>query len=198
MITPCRCHCDEKIILKYMGFQGYVVLSFAEDSKEGRKFLKCNRKLSLGYKSFMVDARRVNIGSTRFFKEFYGSYKNVGATSTEFKHFVRAIKLVSVRMKEGHLTGRFWDDAIRRRNYSLFGDALSFDATYRTNTYHVNFPFLYTIFLLYFHVKFTFLISNHKHSLLNVCPTSSRTLWFSFLLLGWIITGTMSLLHCFT
>lgn len=34
---------------------------------------------------------------------------------------------------DGHLTGLFWADAIGKRNYSIFGDTLSFDPTYRTN-----------------------------------------------------------------
>ncbi|XP_074299491.1 protein FAR1-RELATED SEQUENCE 5-like [Silene latifolia] len=36
----------------------------------------------------------------------------------------------------------FWADAECRRNYSIFGDALSYDATYGTNKYHMKFtPF---------------------------------------------------------
>lgn len=89
-----------------------------------------------------------------------GSYENVGATPSDFRNFKRDVKarigkhdadmiLEKFRLKressnntffydykvdaEGHLTGLFWADAIGRRNYSLFGDALSFDPTYRTN-----------------------------------------------------------------
>jgi hypothetical protein len=36
----------------------------------------------------------------------------------------------------------FWADAMSRKNYSLFGDVVSFDATYTTNQYNMIFaPF---------------------------------------------------------
>ncbi|KAK1369541.1 hypothetical protein POM88_035633 [Heracleum sosnowskyi] len=173
-----RCQCDAKLILKNMGPSGYVVLSFIEDhnhpllSKEGRKFMKCNRKLSFRHKSFMFGAGNVNIGPQRSFsmmKELYGSYENVGATATDFKNYYRDVKarigkkdadLIIQKFKikqelsknsfyfeynqdkDGHLTGLFWADAIGRRNYSVFGDALAFDATFRTNRYSMVFvPF---------------------------------------------------------
>ncbi|WOG92428.1 hypothetical protein DCAR_0311694 [Daucus carota subsp. sativus] len=34
-----------------------------------------------------------------------------------------------------HLTQLFWADGDGRKNYEVFGDAVSFDATYRTNRY---------------------------------------------------------------
>ena len=172
-----RCQCETKIILKYMGPQGFVVLSFVEDhnhplvSEEGRKFMKCNRKLSFAHKSFLFDAGKVNIGPTRAYsvlKEFCGSFENVGASATEFKNFGRDVKarigehdadivIDKFKMKqgitknsfyfeykqdvEGHLTGLFWADPIGRKNYSIFGDVLAFDATYRTNRYCHKFIF---------------------------------------------------------
>ncbi|KAK1361019.1 hypothetical protein POM88_045493 [Heracleum sosnowskyi] len=36
---------------------------------------------------------------------------------------------------EGHLTKLFWADSIARRNYELYGDVVSFDATFDTNMY---------------------------------------------------------------
>jgi hypothetical protein len=33
----------------------------------------------------------------------------------------------------------FWTDAMTRKNYSLFGDVVSFDATYTTNQYNMIF-----------------------------------------------------------
>ncbi|KAL2937875.1 Protein FAR1-RELATED SEQUENCE 3 [Bienertia sinuspersici] len=44
--------------------------------------------------------------------------------------------------EKGNLTRVFWADAISRRNYSVFGDMLSFNTTYDTNTYSMVFaPF---------------------------------------------------------
>jgi hypothetical protein len=44
--------------------------------------------------------------------------------------------------EEGRLIRVFWADATCRKNYSLFGDVLSVDATYTTNQYDMKFvPF---------------------------------------------------------
>ncbi|XP_074376755.1 protein FAR1-RELATED SEQUENCE 1-like [Apium graveolens] len=44
---------------------------------------------------------------------------------------------------DGHLTRLFWADVRGRRNYEVFGDVVSFDATYRTNKYGMVFvPFI--------------------------------------------------------
>lgn len=36
---------------------------------------------------------------------------------------------------KNHLTQLFWADGFGRRNYEVFGDVISFDATYRTYRY---------------------------------------------------------------
>jgi hypothetical protein len=36
----------------------------------------------------------------------------------------------------GRLMRVFWVDAISRKNYSIFGDVVSLDATYSTNQYN--------------------------------------------------------------
>lgn len=166
-----RCKCQAKITLKHMGDEGYFVLKFVEDHNHplvpeaGRKFLKCNRQLSLSHKNFIFDVARSNAGPKRAFslyKELSGSYDNVGATATDFNNFGRDMKarigphdadmiIEQFRMKQeksnnsfffdhkvdadGRLTGLFWADAIGRRNYKIFGDILSFDPTFRTNRY---------------------------------------------------------------
>jgi hypothetical protein len=44
--------------------------------------------------------------------------------------------------EQGRLIRVFWADAMSRKNYSLFGDVVSFDATYTTNEYNMIFtPF---------------------------------------------------------
>jgi hypothetical protein len=39
----------------------------------------------------------------------------------------------------GRLMRVFWVDAISRKNYSIFGDVVSLDATYSTNQYNMKF-----------------------------------------------------------
>lgn len=128
-----------------------------------RKFLRSNREVGDSHKIFICDMKRAKIGPMKSYtvlKEMVGSYDNVRATSTDFKNFGRDVKarigehdadmiLEKFRMKaensqnafsydykvdtDGHLTGIFWADSICRRNYSIFGDILSFDPTFRTN-----------------------------------------------------------------
>ncbi|KAK1400558.1 hypothetical protein POM88_000163 [Heracleum sosnowskyi] len=110
-------------------------------------------------------SRRANVGPVKTFnivKEMVGSYENVCATSTDFKKFNRDLGsrigkndadviIEKFRLKretsnntffyeykqdkDGQLTSLFWADATGIRNYSIFGDTLSFDPTYRTNKY---------------------------------------------------------------
>jgi len=42
---------------------------------------------------------------------------------------------------EGKLKHVFWADGISQKNYSLFGDVVSFDTTYSTNKYKIFAPF---------------------------------------------------------
>jgi hypothetical protein len=45
--------------------------------------------------------------------------------------------------EEGRLVRVFWVDALSRKNYSVFGDVISVDATYTTNQYNMKFvPFI--------------------------------------------------------
>ncbi|KAL2898011.1 Protein FAR1-RELATED SEQUENCE 5 [Bienertia sinuspersici] len=70
-------------------------------------------------------------------KEHVGGYESVGATLVDFKNFSRDMKsyVREVDAAMANLTMVFWADAISRRNYSIFGNMLSFDTTYDTNTY---------------------------------------------------------------
>ncbi|CAH9064884.1 unnamed protein product [Cuscuta epithymum] len=134
-------------------------------------FLKANRKLDIGHKKFVLNCAKANIGTMkcyRLYKETVGGYANIGATSVDFKNFKRDLKayLVGVdaqilidklfRKKEisstfsfdydvdesDQLTRVFWADPVCIKNYSLFGDVVSFDATYETNRYDMVFaPF---------------------------------------------------------
>ena len=133
----------------------------------GMQFLRCSRSLTEFHKRFIVDAAKSNIGASRahaILKSMIGSYEDIGATVVDFKNFSRDIKqyigkhdadMIIQKFKdiqessdtgfkfeyrtdsENHLTQLFWADGEGRKNYEVFGDVVSFDATYRTNRYDV-------------------------------------------------------------
>ncbi|CAH9084527.1 unnamed protein product, partial [Cuscuta europaea] len=140
-------------------------------SELSKQFLKVNRNLDLGHQKFVLNCFRANIGtmkSYRLYKEIVGGYSNIGATSVDFKNFKRDLMAYIAgvdaqividklfRKQEvssafffdydvndsDQLTRLFWADPICRKNYALFGDVVSFDATYGTNRYNMVFgPF---------------------------------------------------------
>ncbi|KAK1382115.1 hypothetical protein POM88_019850 [Heracleum sosnowskyi] len=137
----------------------------------GRQFMRVNREMSCISRNFAFDAANVNIGTSKsffFMKELVGGYANVGATVRDFRNFRRDLKeyvgerdaqMIIEKFnakkescesfyfayeldQEGHLTKLFWADSVARRNYELYGDAVSFDATFDTNKYNMVFcPF---------------------------------------------------------
>ncbi|XP_019157954.1 PREDICTED: protein FAR1-RELATED SEQUENCE 5-like [Ipomoea nil] len=140
-----------------------------------------NRSLDAGHQMFIVICVRANIGyvrSYKLFKEIVGEYSNVGATGVDFKNFKRdfmayilngdAQLFIDTLFKRrelceafefeydvddvDQLTRVFWADAVSRKSFSLFGDVVLFDATYRSNRYNLVF------------VPFTG-IDNHKRSI---------------------------------
>ncbi|XP_074293220.1 uncharacterized protein LOC141620184 [Silene latifolia] len=113
-------------------------------------------------KTLILDNSKLNIGAGltfRHVKELVNGYENIGATLIDFKNFQRDIKcyiglrdadLFIDRLEklkatqpqfyfaydvdsQNRLTKFFWADATCIRNYSFFGDAVSFDPTYGTN-----------------------------------------------------------------
>ncbi|XP_074380435.1 protein FAR1-RELATED SEQUENCE 5-like [Apium graveolens] len=131
-------------------------------SETRRQFLKANREMNISLRTICFDASKVNIGASKSFyfaKEMAGGYGNVGVNLRDFKNFSRDIKsfvgerdgqMIIDKFKviqetlesfyfayevdsDGHLTKLFWADAIGRRNFELYGDAVSFDATFDTN-----------------------------------------------------------------
>nr|XP_017217052.1 PREDICTED: protein FAR1-RELATED SEQUENCE 5-like [Daucus carota subsp. sativus] len=132
-------------------------------STSGKQFLRINRTISSLQRRFILDAAKSNIGAHRahsLYKSIAGSYTDVGATATYFQKWVRDIKLyigkhdADMLLKkfqnkretsdagfayeyqtylDGHLTRLFWADITGRQSYEVFGDVVSFDATYRTN-----------------------------------------------------------------
>lgn len=133
-------------------------------SEDGRQFMKSNREMSYTSRNFMFNSVKVNVGASQSFslmKELMGGYANVGATVRDFRNFSRDLKeyvgdrdaqMIIEKFKvkkescesfyyaydidsEGHLTKLFWADSVARRNFELYGDAVSFDATFDTNKY---------------------------------------------------------------
>ncbi|KAH9617328.1 hypothetical protein KSS87_005584, partial [Heliosperma pusillum] len=136
-----------------------------------KEFQKKSRKLTLHQKQKIVDHCKINIGPTtsfRAYKEYVNGYQNIGASLTDFKNFGREIKCFIGQQdaqmfinqlqqlsetREGFyyafdvdadqcLCRVFWADAEARRNYSLYGEVVTFDPTYSTNRYNMIFsPF---------------------------------------------------------
>ncbi|KAK1350206.1 hypothetical protein POM88_054729 [Heracleum sosnowskyi] len=169
-----RCGCKTKIVVKYTSLDRFFVLSFVEKhnhplaSETGRQFLRANREMSLGLRTLVFGAAKVNIGNIKSFsfaKELMGGYSIVGATLRDFRNLDRDLKcyvgerdgqMMIEKFKliqetsasfyyaydvdpAGHLMKLFWADAIGRRNFEIYGDAVSFDATFDTNKYNLIF-----------------------------------------------------------
>lgn len=131
-------------------------------STEAEPFMKYNKCRNDGHKSFIFSAANVNIGASKahsLMKQMVGGYANVGATSTDFRNVTRDVRayigdmdaeMIIQKFKDkkelcedfyyeydvddtDSLRGIFWADSISRRNYELFGDVVSFDATFDIN-----------------------------------------------------------------
>ncbi|KAL8128916.1 hypothetical protein V2J09_018071 [Rumex salicifolius] len=124
-------------------------------------FMRSMRKLNFGQKKFVMDCEKASIGPVRYrlFKEIVEGYSQVGASAVDFKNYRRDMlayiggsdtqMTINKFLKKKELsaafffeydvdacdclTRLFWADPMCRKNYSLFGDVVSFDATYRTN-----------------------------------------------------------------
>ncbi|XP_074271417.1 protein FAR1-RELATED SEQUENCE 5-like [Silene latifolia] len=122
-------------------------------------------------KQFVTKVEVLKLGGVKAYrgwKELCGGYDNIGATKVDFKNFVRGIKTYignfDAQMFVENLIGRkdtcssfyfdfivdenkclagvFWADPICIKNYMLFGEVLSADATYGINKYDMVFvPF---------------------------------------------------------
>ncbi|XP_074277443.1 protein FAR1-RELATED SEQUENCE 5-like [Silene latifolia] len=137
-----------------------------------KEFQNKSRHLNLHQKQTIIDNCKVNIGPTttfRSYKEYVDGYQNVGACLTDFKNFGREVKCfigqrdaqmfinqleVLSETRPGFyfayevdankcLVRVIWADAEARRNYSLYGEVMTFDPTYSTNRYDMKFcPFI--------------------------------------------------------
>ncbi|XP_074291713.1 protein FAR-RED IMPAIRED RESPONSE 1-like [Silene latifolia] len=138
----------------------------------------------------------LNIGATRTYrmcKKVVNGFHNIGASLNDFKNFQRDIKcfiherggqlfidhfknMAETRPDfyfdydvdvDGSLQRAIWADDIGRRNYSVFGDAVSYDPTYSTNKYKMVFT------------PFTG-IDNHKRSITFCCALIAKETTESF------------------
>ncbi|KAK1359982.1 hypothetical protein POM88_044456 [Heracleum sosnowskyi] len=147
-----RCGCKAKMVLKFMSPNKYFVFSFAEKhnhdlaSETGRQFFRVNRAMTISLRNIVYDGAKVNIGCRKMFcfaKEQFGGYSNMMIDKFKVilessEGFYYAYEADSV----GQLTKMFWTDAIGWRNFEIYGDAVSFDATFDTNKYSMIFtPF---------------------------------------------------------
>ncbi|KAK1356999.1 hypothetical protein POM88_050255 [Heracleum sosnowskyi] len=147
-----RCGCRAMIFLKYNKSHFYEVKSLVEHHNHklagtvGKHFLKVNRSMIVTQQSFAFNAAKVKIGPMKSFglmKELLGGYDKVGATAVDFKN--KDLRSIIGNADIQILMNKFkllWADSIRCRNYDVFGDVISVDATFYTNKYAMVFvPF---------------------------------------------------------
>jgi hypothetical protein len=140
-------------------------------SPDKRHLLRSNRNVSERAKSTLFNCHKASIGTSMAFRLLQvsdGGCQNVGCTRRDLQNYYRDLRIkikdADAQMFVGQLArkqdvnpaffydfmvddkGRlirvFWADATCRKNYSVFGDVLSVDATYTTNHYNMKFvPF---------------------------------------------------------
>ncbi|XP_071713327.1 protein FAR1-RELATED SEQUENCE 5-like [Rutidosis leptorrhynchoides] len=133
--------------------------------------LKMYRRLDNSMKTMLFNFLMVGIDPTtrhRILKKLFGGHDKVGATLVDFRNWKRDIiqyigkadaQIIIDMLKNRKETcpnfsfeyftddnnilgGFFWTDDHAKRNYSAFGDVISFDATYCSNKYKMVFiPF---------------------------------------------------------
>ncbi|XP_057803265.1 protein FAR1-RELATED SEQUENCE 5-like [Salvia miltiorrhiza] len=175
--TSCKIDCKAKVIFKLAMGTCYKITEFVEGHTHtmvpipARDLMQSNRNLDEFQQRFILSGIKANIGpmrSFRMFREIMGSYEGIGCTGTDFKNFVRDLKVHS-KGSDAHMlletfTNRqelgngfksfhdvdednklcriIWANEMSVKNFSLFGDAVSFDATYNRNRYKLIFtPF---------------------------------------------------------
>ncbi|XP_057809156.1 protein FAR1-RELATED SEQUENCE 5-like [Salvia miltiorrhiza] len=154
--VSCRVHCMARVGYRFVAGSGYEIYKFIEGhthklASEGLKhLLKVHRNIDYGHQFFMAKCFKANIGAVRSFKiysELVGGVDDAGCRKIDFKNHSRDVKSwangVDYDVDESNkLTRLFWADAVSIENYKIFGQAISFDATYNTNRYSLIFtPF---------------------------------------------------------
>ncbi|XP_023732794.1 protein FAR1-RELATED SEQUENCE 5 [Lactuca sativa] len=133
-------------------------------------FSRHHRQLDDTQKSFILTMSTQNIGATIahwLYTSILGGYNFVGGLIDDFKNYRRDLNCFiggsdaqmlvdklnnrkenvknfsfEYRVENKQLNALFWADETSKINYKEFGDVVSFDATFRTNRYHMVFvPF---------------------------------------------------------
>ncbi|CAN6181097.1 unnamed protein product [Urochloa humidicola] len=140
-------------------------------SPNKQHLIRSNREVGEKVKNTLFNFHRASIGTSdayRFLRVGLGGFENVGCTLRDLQNYhgkLRClIKSSDAQMfvdqlsrkalanpafyfdyvidEKGRLVHAFWADATCRKNYSHFGDLVSFDSTYSTNEYNMIFtPF---------------------------------------------------------
>lgn len=149
---------------KYELFRFHESHTHSLASPMKRQFFRSARKVNPIHKSLLHAYNRANVGPLKTYQllnEQCGGYQNIGCTQIDLQNYSKDLKtfikdsdahvfIDNFKRKqevdpsfyyayevdeEGRLKHVFWADDICRKNYSLFGDVVSFDTTYRTNKY---------------------------------------------------------------
>ncbi|KAH6833469.1 hypothetical protein C2S53_012691 [Perilla frutescens var. hirtella] len=135
-----RVRCRARVVLKFSGLDGYAFHFFEERhshplvSDKHKGFLKVNKNIEHVHQKFILDCVRANIGPIDAQIMIYNLFKRKELCSAFYFEY-----LVDGKDQLRHI---FWADPICRRNFTAFGDSVSFDATYNTNRYKMVFiPF---------------------------------------------------------
>ncbi|XP_022003635.1 protein FAR1-RELATED SEQUENCE 5-like [Helianthus annuus] len=140
-------------------------------AEDDRRLLPANRGMNYMQEQAVNALSALNIGPVKAFnitRTLYGGFNKVGVTKNDFKNFKRDLNryifefdadmmykrllrkkeympnfsMEYITTEDGILRALFWADEDAKRNFSVFGDVVSFDVTYRRNKYKMMFiPF---------------------------------------------------------
>nr|GLL33764.1 protein FAR1-RELATED SEQUENCE 5-like [Ipomoea trifida] len=92
-----------------------------------KPFMKVNRKLDIGHQHFIANCAKANIGPRGGDAQMVLSNyieKKLDCDDFYFEYEVN---------DKDQLSRVFWADGVARKQFSVFGEAMAFDATYQTN-----------------------------------------------------------------
>ncbi|XP_019196363.1 PREDICTED: protein FAR1-RELATED SEQUENCE 5-like [Ipomoea nil] len=143
-----RVACYARIEFMRVRGGGYKVFSLEKQhnhclcSEVARPFLKVNLKLDIGQKNFLACYGKENIGPMKSFK----IYKEGGSDAQlvlekylQKQEFCPGFFFDYDVDENNQLCRVFWADPVAQRNFSCFGEAVSFDVMYCTTRYNMVF-----------------------------------------------------------
>jgi hypothetical protein len=140
----------------------YYIASFVEEHNHGLvspdkiSFLRSNRIVSERARTTLFTCHKASIGTSQAYRllQVSDDFDNIGCMKRDLQNYYPGLRekikneansaffYVFVVDEHGKLVYILWADATSRKNYSHFGDLVSFDATYSTNQYNMIFaPF---------------------------------------------------------